>query len=434
MRAILSVSDKAGLADFGRGLSALGVELVSTGGTATALAAAGLRVLGVSDVTGFPEMMDGRVKTLHPAIHAGILARRSRPDDLAAIARHGITPVDLVVVNLYPFVKAAQNPETPFDALVEEIDIGGPSLVRAAAKNFRDVLVVVDPEDYARVLEQLGRVGGPELEFRFHLMKKAFEHTGMYDSMIALTLKTVDYAGGAMTRQALPTRHPAPKDLRYGENPHQKAALYGRFRDFFEQLHGKELSYNNILDLTAAASLIAEFPEDTPTLAILKHTNPCGMGQGESLREAWDRAFATDRQAPFGVAEKGLHARPYGAFRLRVSRPIGVRGIGEKSQNAPFTVIGERMQIKQLVIGGSRIDFEIPSVNDHPKRRGYGESNCLDNGMCDVDELDLKGADRNSLAGFNGCQPWLVIQFILLESALDQRQRERRAIYWYVQL
>ncbi len=157
MRAILSVSDKTGLADLGRGLAALGVELVSTGGTATALAAAGLPVVGVSDVTGFPEMMDGRVKTLHPAIHAGILARRTRPDDLEAIARHGITPVDLVVVNLYPFAKAAENPATPFDALVEEIDIGGPSLVRAAAKNFRDVLVVVDPADYPQVLGQLAR-------------------------------------------------------------------------------------------------------------------------------------------------------------------------------------------------------------------------------------------------------------------------------------
>ena len=226
MRAILSVSDKAGLVELGRGLSSLGVELVSTGGTATALAAAGLPVVSVSDVTGFPEMMDGRVKTLHPAIHAGILARRSRLDDLEAIARLGITPVDLVVVNLYPFAKAAQNPETPFDALVEEIDIGGPSLVRAAAKNFRDVLVVVDPADYPAVLDQLARTGGPQLEFRFRLMQKAFEHTGMYDSMIAITLKTVECAGGAMKRSVLPTHHPAPKNLRYGENPDQQAAMY----------------------------------------------------------------------------------------------------------------------------------------------------------------------------------------------------------------
>ncbi len=301
MRAILSVSDKTGLAEFGRGLSALGVELVSTGGTATALAAAGLPVVSVSDVTGFPEMMDGRVKTLHPAIHAGILARRSRPDDLAAIARHAITPVDLVVVNLYPFAKAAQNPETPFDALVEEIDIGGPSLVRAAAKNFRDVLVVVDPGDYARVLEQLGRAGGPELEFRFHLMKKAFEHTGVYDSMIAMTLKTVDFAGGAMNRPALPTRHPAPKDLRYGENPHQKAQWIPNQAPFLPpwEIHqGKELSYTNLLDLDAALRIALEFPE--PVGVVIKHTNPCGVALGATLAEAYLRAREADPLSAFG--------------------------------------------------------------------------------------------------------------------------------------
>ena len=301
MRAILSVSDKTGLADFGRGLSALGVELVSTGGTATALAGAGLPVVGVSDVTGFPEMMDGRVKTLHPAIHAGILARRARPDDLAAIARHGITPVDLVVVNLYPFVKAAQNPETPFDVLIEEIDIGGPSLVRAAAKNFRDVLVVVDPADYARVLEQLSRGEGPELEFRFHLMKKAFEHTGIYDSMIAMTLKTVDFADGAMIRPALPTRHPVPKDLRYGENPHQKAQWIPNQSPFLSpwEIHqGKELSYTNLLDLDAALRIALEFPE--PVGVVIKHTNPCGVALGATITEAYVRAREADPLSAFG--------------------------------------------------------------------------------------------------------------------------------------
>src|SRR4051794_5546023 len=185
MRAILSVSDKAGLATLGRELAALGIELVSTGGTAKALEAAGLTVVNVSDVTGFPEMMDGRVKTLHPAIHAGILARRHRPDDLAALASHGLTAVDLVVVNLYPFAAAAQNPDLAFPALVEEIDIGGPSLLRAAAKNFQDVLVIVDPADYPRVVEELGRDGGPSLAFRFELMQKAFAHTAGYDATIA---------------------------------------------------------------------------------------------------------------------------------------------------------------------------------------------------------------------------------------------------------
>jgi phosphoribosylaminoimidazolecarboxamide formyltransferase / IMP cyclohydrolase len=302
MRAILSVSDKTGLVELGRGLAALGVELISTGGTATALAAAGLPVVGVSEVTGFPEMMDGRVKTLHPAIHAGILARRSRPDDLEAIARHGITPVDLVVVNLYPFAKAAQNPDTPFDALVEEIDIGGPSLVRAAAKNFRDVLVVVDPADYSQVLEQLGRSGGPELEFRFGLMRKAFQHTGMYDSMIALTMAQVEVAGSAMRRSPLSTADGLKaKPLRYGENPHQQASWTP---DLTQSLpawtihQGKELSYTNLLDLDAALRIALEFTE--PVGVVIKHTNPCGVALGATIAEAYVRAREADPLSAFG--------------------------------------------------------------------------------------------------------------------------------------
>ena len=228
MRAILSVSDKTGLAELARGLAGLGVELVSTGGTARALAAAGLPVLNVSDVTGFPEMMDGRVKTLHPKIHGGILARRHRPDDLEAIASQGIELVDLVVVNLYPFANAASNPDTPFDELVEQIDIGGPSLLRAAGKNFRDVLVVVDPADYPKVLEQLARPGGPSLEFRFSLMRKAFAHTAEFDSLIAQTMETIGCTGTDFVRQVFAistykTMEVADKPLRYGENPHQQA-------------------------------------------------------------------------------------------------------------------------------------------------------------------------------------------------------------------
>src|SRR5688500_4600038 len=213
MRAILSVSDKSGLVDFARGLTTRGIELISTGGTSKALSAEGLPVVSITDVTGFPEMMEGRVKTLHPAVHAGILARRDRPDDLAAIDAQGIRAIDLVVVNLYPFAKAAANPETAFDALIEEIDIGGPSLRRAAAKNFRDVLVVVEPADYPRVLEELAREGGPPLEFRFGLMQKAFEHTAQYDGMIAFSMKLVDPAGGAMIRRSLPRGHGVRKEL-----------------------------------------------------------------------------------------------------------------------------------------------------------------------------------------------------------------------------
>ena len=305
MRAILSVSDKTGLVELARGLVELGIELVSTGGTAKAISAAGIDVVNVSDVTGFPEMMDGRVKTLHPAMFAGILARRNRSDDLQAIGAQGIKPVDIVVVNLYPFGRAADNPDTPFDALVEEIDIGGPSLVRAAAKNFRDVLVVVHPEDYSKVLEELRQPGGPSLEFRFDLMKKAFMHTGQYDGMIALTMAHVDVYGGAMSRRAVkrPTQapHGGPRPLRYGENPHQKASWIqfppdsGRNWDVHQ---GKELSYTNLLDLDAALRIALEFTE--PAGVIIKHTNPCGVAIGPTLEAAYVRAREADSVSAFG--------------------------------------------------------------------------------------------------------------------------------------
>jgi len=301
MRAILSVSDKAGIVQLGRELAARKVELVSTGGTAKALFTAGLAVTGISDVTGFPEMMDGRVKTLHPAVHAGILARRNRPDDLAAIAAQGIRPVDLVVVNLYPFAGAAANADTPFDGLVEEIDIGGPSLLRAAAKNFRDVLVVVDPADYPRVLEELDRAGGPSLEFRFGLMRKAFEHTGSYDMTIATTLLTVDVHDGAMTRRAPLKTSGDRRVLRYGENPHQEAywQVIPESMGRTWQVHqGKELSYTNLLDLDAAVRIALEFPE--PAGVVIKHTNPCGVATGTSPADAYVRAREADPLSAFG--------------------------------------------------------------------------------------------------------------------------------------
>ncbi len=305
MRAILSVSDKTGLVELARGLVERGVELISTGGTAKALATDGLPVVNVSDVTGFPEMMDGRVKTLHPAIFAGILAQRGRPEDLDAIRAHGIQPVDLVVVNLYPFGKAAENPDTPFDALVEEIDIGGPSLLRAAAKNFRDVLVVVQPEDYRTVLEELSREGGPSLEFRFELMKRAFMHTGQYDGMIAMTMAHVNVAGGGMTREPLKkgpaTETVKPRDLRYGENPHQKASWLEIPKDSGHgwQVHqGKELSYTNLLDLDAALRIALEFSE--PAAAVIKHTNPCGVATGATIDAAYIHAREADPVSAFG--------------------------------------------------------------------------------------------------------------------------------------
>lgn len=307
-RALLSVSDKTGLVDFARGLSARGFELVSTGGTAKALEQAGLPVVAISAVTGFPEMMDGRVKTLHPLVHGGILARRGNPGDLEAAAAHGIEMIDLVAVNLYPFAKTAANPDTPFDALIEEIDIGGPSMVRGAAKNFHDVLIVVSPDDYGAVLEQLDRPGGPALAFRFELARRAFAHTALYDSAIASTLATITSNESGFTRDTSGAALPAVlsvglrkvRDLRYGENPHQRAALYDGFGIYppVRLLQGKELSYTNLLDLDAAGRIVIDFTE--PAAAVIKHTNPCGAATGASAADAYVRARDADPLAAFG--------------------------------------------------------------------------------------------------------------------------------------
>ena len=310
MRALLSVSDKTGLVDLGRALVRRGVDLVSTGGTAKALAAAGLHVTAVSEVTGFPELLDGRVKTLHPAVHGGILARRGRPDDLEAIRAQGIRPIDLVVVNLYPFARTAAS-EATFDELIEQIDIGGPSMVRAAAKSFRDVLVVVDPADYDRVLDALDGDGGADRELRFELARKAFAHTAAYDATIAAALDAVDTSGPDFARAPFVLAGTTPdhfavqaskvRDLRYGENPHQPAALYsdgawgfGRARI----LQGKALSFTNLLDLDAAARLVLEF--DAPAAAVIKHTNPCGVATAPALHDAYVSAREVDPLSAFG--------------------------------------------------------------------------------------------------------------------------------------
>jgi phosphoribosylaminoimidazolecarboxamide formyltransferase/IMP cyclohydrolase len=262
-------------------------------------------VIGISDVTGFPEMMDGRVKTLHPRVHGGILARRGRPDDLASAAEHRITLIDLVVVNLYPFVTAAANPDTPFERLIEEIDIGGPSLVRAAAKNFVDVLVVVSPSDYPAVLEQLARPSGPTLEFRFALACTAFQHTSEYDGAIAGTLWSYSVRDdGSFERVTPPPTETAEevvfhlrksRDLRYGENPHQRAAFYDSTLNLIQ---GKELSFTNLLDVDAAQRIVAEFTE--PAAVVVKHTNPCGAATGEGLATAYVAARDADTLSAFG--------------------------------------------------------------------------------------------------------------------------------------
>ena len=308
-RALLSVSDKTGLIPFAQALAAAGIELISTGGTARALREAGLKPKDISEYTGFPEMLDGRVKTLHPRIHGGLLYIRGNPAHESAATEHSILPIDLVVVNLYPFEQTVARPDVTLQDAIENIDIGGPSMLRSAAKNHESVTVVVDPADYGVVAGQIAATGNTTLELRRRLAARVFARTAAYDAAIAAHLArafagTQTAAPGATAESQLPPRLeinlPSAQSLRYGENPHQHAALFGAFHDYYRQVHGKELSYNNILDLTAAAALTGEFENDDPTLAILKHTNPCGVGQGANLREAWEKAFATDHQAPFG--------------------------------------------------------------------------------------------------------------------------------------
>lgn len=300
-RALLSVSDKTGLVTLAQALVASGVDLISTGGTAKTLREAGLTVTDLSAFTGFPEMLDGRVKTLHPLVHGGLLYIRGNETHEAAVAAHGIRPIDLVVVNLYPFEQTVARPDATLHDAIENIDIGGPSMLRSAAKNHDSVTVVIDPSDYAEVARQIESSGGTTLELRRQLAAKVFARTASYDAAIASHLQKIFIPeANASLPQSLSLRAPLAQPLRYGENPHQQAALYGDFHKHFEQLHGKELSYNNILDLTAAAALINEFQGEIPTLAILKHTNPCGAAQADALRSAWQKAYATDRQAPFG--------------------------------------------------------------------------------------------------------------------------------------
>jgi len=294
-RVLLSVTDKTGLADFARGLTAFGAELISTGGTARLLRESGIAVTDVSEVTHFPEMLDGRVKTLHPVIAAGMLAVRGKPEHMQALAEHGIAPIDMVVVNLYRFADVAAKADATLEELIENIDIGGPTMIRAAAKNYQDVAVVVSPQDYAAILEELRDGGTLSLETHWSLAKKAFRTTAEYDAAISARLEAGTAAG------ELNIRVPKLMDLRYGENPHQSAALYGRHGEGVagaEQLHGKELSYNNLVDLDAAWQLVCEF--EWPAAAIIKHTNPCGCAERGELAQAYRKALESDPVSAYG--------------------------------------------------------------------------------------------------------------------------------------
>lgn len=303
-RALLSVFDKTGLIPFAQRLHEQDIRLISTGGTCRSLREAGLPVTDVSDVTGYPEILDGRVKTLHPAVHGGLLARRNDAEDMSALHALSITPIDLVVVNLYPFEEVASKDVTEAEA-IENIDIGGPTMIRAAAKNYFYTGVVTSPAQYEAVAsELLDLSGGLTMAMRRRLAHEAFRRTGTYDRAIEAWFAQHGKPGNDGDVSDLPavlhTGRPKKRSLRYGENPHQQAALYGEAEDAWTQIHGKELSFNNFVDLDAALHLIGEFGADTPACAILKHTNPCGVAVADTLENAWTNAFATDRQSPFG--------------------------------------------------------------------------------------------------------------------------------------
>jgi phosphoribosylaminoimidazolecarboxamide formyltransferase / IMP cyclohydrolase len=303
VRALLSVSDKSGLIELGTALAAHGVDLVSTGGTAKALRDAGLTVRDISDLTDFPEMMDGRVKTLHPKVHGGLLAVRDNPEHLASMAEHAIAPIDLVVVNLYPFAATVAK-GADRDEIIENIDIGGPSMVRSAAKNHAHVAIVTDPSDYAELISAMAASGGAiDYDFRRRLAAKAYAATAAYDGMIASWFGHVDQ--GEMFPKSITTGGTLATTLRYGENPHQSAALYvgsGADRGIAQgqQMQGKELSYNNYNDADAALELVSEFRDGPPTVVIVKHANPCGVASGDTLIEAYKAAFACDTVSAFG--------------------------------------------------------------------------------------------------------------------------------------
>lgn len=302
MRALLSVSDKTGIVEFAKELSELGIELISTGGTYLKLKEAGIEAMEISDVTGFPECLDGRVKTLHPAVHAGLLAMRNKPEHMNQLKELNIEPIDIVVVNLYPFKATILKEGVTRAEAIENIDIGGPTMLRSAAKNYQDVAVITDPEDYSIVIEQLKEKKEVSIDTKFYLMEKVFIHTSNYDTMIADYLKRErkDYD----LPETLTMTFEKVQDMRYGENPHQKAAFYreigkktGSLAEA-EQLNGKELSFNNINDTNGALELLKEFTE--PTVVACKHGNPCGVGSAENILEAWEKAYSADKVSIFG--------------------------------------------------------------------------------------------------------------------------------------
>jgi phosphoribosylaminoimidazolecarboxamide formyltransferase / IMP cyclohydrolase len=385
-RGLLGVSDKTGLAEFAKVLQRHGVEILSTGGTRAALEKAGLTVKPVEEFTGFPEILDGRVKTLHPKIHGGILARHHEPAHQRQMKEHALEPIELVVVNFYPFEETVARAGTTLEEAIENIDIGGPTLVRAAAKNYACVAVVVDPADYPALIEELdSNQGALSAATRWRLARKAFARATAYDCAISNYLDSRDNGEPSRLGASFSLSLPRAQALRYGENPHQAAALYGDFPRIAQQLHGRELSFNNVVDISSAINLILEFADHhDAVVAILKHNTPCGVGVAETLKEAWDKAFVTDPDSPFGgiivtnrpwdielaravdeLFTEVLIGPGYGADVLDFLRKKKNRRVIRFNQDA---IVRDELDLKR-VIGGLLVQTPDLSIEDPRKAK-----------------------------------------------------------------
>jgi phosphoribosylaminoimidazolecarboxamide formyltransferase/IMP cyclohydrolase len=390
-RALVSVSDKSGIVEFARGLSAAGFSILSTGGTAALLAREGVAVTEVSAYTGFPEMLDGRVKTLHPKIHGGLLGRTEDAKHRAAMAAAGIDPIELLVVNLYPFESTVADPDCPLEDAVENIDIGGPAMLRAAAKNYGAVAAIVDPADYPRVLDEIRGKGKVSAETRFALAKKVYAHTAAYDGAIANYLTSLAGQRRGEYPEVLTLQFKKLQDLRYGENPHQSAAFYREARPVpgalagYRQVHGKELSYNNIADADAAWECVKQFAE--PACVIIKHANPCGAATGASLAAAYEKAFATDPTSAFG----GI---------LGFNRALDAATVQAVAKQFAEVVIAPRVEpeaLKMLEAKANLRVLEVPLARDvqpHDYKRVGGGLLVQSSDARIVERKDIKLATR----------------------------------------
>lgn len=356
MRALVSVSDKTGIVEFCKGLIELGFEIISTGGTAKVLKEQGLKTIDISEVTGFPEMLDGRVKTLHPKIHGGLLALRDNPEHVATCKKHGIEFIDLVVVNLYPFEQTIAKPNVKLEEAIENIDIGGPSMLRSAAKNYRSVGVITDPSDYPIILKELGKNKGKLSDStKTALAIKVFNKTSCYDQAIYQYLNK-SFGGEVQPKESINNIF----KLRYGENPHQDAIYYGKP---YKQLHGKELSFNNIIDLDAAQNIVADFTD--PAIAIIKHTNPCGAAIGKNLAEAYDKAFACDPVSAFGSII-GANKKVDAAVAEKIGSLFVEAVVAPAYDEDALAKLKEKKNIRIIVT-----DFKIDPIDIKRTNNGY---------------------------------------------------------------